>query len=676
MRDWAEQVLYGQRLTDKLAPLTGVEQPPGPALARPPVFPGRPPELARAGAERLSFPRHAQLVDPRMRGQVLHFFANHELMALELMALVLLRFPDAPEPFRRGIAQILQEEQRHFTAYLNRMAELGVALGEVPASDYFWNVAADVASPMDFLCRMSLTLEQANLDFAVEYAALFRRLGDEATAAVLDQVHVDELGHVRFGLHWLRRWKDPQQSDWQAWTEHLRFPLTPNRARGNQYHPEVRAQLGFDADYIERLSVAAASKGRPSDVYWFEPACEDIVAGRAEQSARVRALKRDLEGCMLFLAGADDIVLVERAPATSFLAGLQAHGVVLPELLTQKGSLRATLGERQVRRLCPWGWTPGVDAEGLRGPPQRWSDGWRALYAKTEAARQLGRLIAELQSPRLCPPEVVGQVATDERELHAALERWSDQKMVVKGAFSASGRERVFIDGAIRPADYLWMTEALRRGQPLVVEPWLERVLDFSYQIEVGETARYLGRSRFLTTARGRYEGAVLGRFSAGLSPELLRFLQGDGAEPRWLAQVETALVRQLGGWARSLGYRGPLGVDALVYAGPDGLRLKPIVEVNPRYTFGRIALSLERRLQAGQTGFFRLVRVGELRRQGFAGGAAWAAALLDQHPLLTEGDKLVRGAFFPTDPRVATDVCTVVGVGPDLESARRAAGD
>ena len=49
---------------------------------------------------------------------------------------------------------------------------------------------------------MGLTFENANLDFAGDYAAAARACGDDATAAVLDQVHADEIAPrpLRLGL--------------------------------------------------------------------------------------------------------------------------------------------------------------------------------------------------------------------------------------------------------------------------------------------------------------------------------------------------------------------------------------------------------------------------------------------------------------------------------------------
>ena len=54
-------------------------------------------------------------------GRLLHFFANHELLATELMALVLLKFPDAPAAFRKGVLETLKDEQEHTRLYIERM---------------------------------------------------------------------------------------------------------------------------------------------------------------------------------------------------------------------------------------------------------------------------------------------------------------------------------------------------------------------------------------------------------------------------------------------------------------------------------------------------------------------------------------------------------------------------
>src|SRR5690349_21095687 len=107
LRELAEQVLFATTLEEKLwCPEVIVDEHPGQALVAP-GLPGRPPELRfrAAGSSQSDFPGLHQLENERKRGQLLHFFANHELLATELMALALLRFPDAPVSFRRGVLQ-------------------------------------------------------------------------------------------------------------------------------------------------------------------------------------------------------------------------------------------------------------------------------------------------------------------------------------------------------------------------------------------------------------------------------------------------------------------------------------------------------------------------------------------------------------------------------------------
>jgi hypothetical protein len=181
LREFAERVVFGTTLEDKLfRPETFTDTRPGSAWESP-VAPGRPDVLrfkAPGSATTTdSFPGLHRLDHGSERGKVLHFFANHELLATELMALVLLRFPDAPPAFRRGVLKTLQDEQDHVRLYLERMKACGVVFGELPVSGYFWRSVAPMRSPMDFVSGLSLTFEQANLDFSKTFGRAFAEAG-------------------------------------------------------------------------------------------------------------------------------------------------------------------------------------------------------------------------------------------------------------------------------------------------------------------------------------------------------------------------------------------------------------------------------------------------------------------------------------------------------------------
>ena len=255
IRDFARTVLETEDLAVKLTPprqeLTDEE--PGPAERA--VGPGRPPHLRFAldARSRADTPSVEGMHDPAQRPRILHGLANHELQAAELFAWALLAFPDAPSDFRRGLLRILQDEQRHTRMYIARLEDHGHRFGDFPVNGYFWKKTPHIHSPLDFVCAMSLTFENANLDYTVDSAEAARHAGDPKTAVVVDQVHRDEIEHVRFGWTWLQVFKGEDESAWDAWQNHLTFPLRPRRARGRTFYREGREAAGLDPEFIRRL---------------------------------------------------------------------------------------------------------------------------------------------------------------------------------------------------------------------------------------------------------------------------------------------------------------------------------------------------------------------------------------------------------------------------------------
>lgn len=259
--DFARTVLLAEDLDRKLAPPAGGlrDAHPGPAVRI--AAPGRPPWLRMVSGTRARAPRIEGMHDPAQRRRILHSLASHELQAAELFAWALLAFPEAPREFRRGLADILCDEQRHTRMYIARVEASGARFGDFPVHGYFWSKVPAIASPLRFLCAMSLTFENANLDHTIDYAAAARRAGDEKTAAVIDRVHRDEIEHVRFGWTWLQRWRAAGQSPWEAFAANLTFPLRPAKARGKAFHRAGREAAGLDADFIRRLE-ESCEKGR------------------------------------------------------------------------------------------------------------------------------------------------------------------------------------------------------------------------------------------------------------------------------------------------------------------------------------------------------------------------------------------------------------------------------
>jgi len=242
---------------------------PGPSahIARPARAAGL--ELA-SGARAL--PPTGALGEPAARARCLARFAHHELMAVELFAWALLRWPELPTALRRGLLSALADEQRHCRLYLGRLEALGSRLEDHPCSDYFWRqvpaIDASPHGPRAFLCAMGLTLEQANLDFTLLYRDAFLAAGDEASARVIEHVHDDEVRHVAIAATWLRQLGTPGRSDVELYEEAVPFPLSAARAKARRFDAAARRRAGLQPEFIEHVRAARSSseqhpRGRP-----------------------------------------------------------------------------------------------------------------------------------------------------------------------------------------------------------------------------------------------------------------------------------------------------------------------------------------------------------------------------------------------------------------------------
>ena len=699
LRDFAEQVLFATSLDAKLqAPGDITDERPGPAIVAPPA-PGRPPDLqfrSESGG-RADFPGLHRLEQERERGRLLHFFANHELLATELMALVLLRFPEAPAAFRRGVFLTLQDEQEHTRLYMERMRTCGIAFGELPVSGWFWRCLAPMENPIDYVAGLCLTFEQANLDFARHFARGFGQVGDAPTAALLERIYHDEIGHVAYGLKWFRRWKNPDESDWQAFCRTLKFPLSPQRAKGFTLNVEGRLAAGFKPEFIAELDVYAQSKGRTPSVFVFNPFAEEHIAqGRAFTPVKHQAqLERDLANLPQFLGRQDDIVLVPERPATAFLSGIKQAGFALPEFIEcPEGRVdpdAAGLASRKLGRLRPWAWGPdsmelleplfGLVTGEERTAAQRFHAGIAALYSKAWSAGLLREILAapgiDDAARLLCTGHEVGSAVTSVEqalEVIADMRGRGHHRIVVKQALGLAGHNSIRLwEPEILEPQRRWMEHALGQGRELVVELWLEREVDFSVQLEMEPTGLKLcGYTGLLNDRKGQYQ-------ANWADPDFTRRLPINA--PTLFPEVRDAagrlrslyamIVRRLEPKLREVDYQGPIGIDAFVFRMPAGeCRLKPVVEINPRYTMGRLTLELMKRAAPGRSGCLRLVNRTAARAAGFDDFAAFARSLRERHPLRWEGEpvpRILEGALCLNDPARAQAMLAFFRVGPTV---------
>ncbi len=133
----------------------------------------------------------------------------------------------------------------------------------------------------------------------------------------------------------------------------MKFPLSPQRAKGISLNVDGRRAAGFDAQFIAELDVFSQSKGRTPNVFVFNPFAEARIAhGKSFNPTKHQAqLARDLENLPQFLCRQDDIVLVNQKPSVEFLSGIKQAGFALPEFVELDNALSSPKEERAgVRR--------------------------------------------------------------------------------------------------------------------------------------------------------------------------------------------------------------------------------------------------------------------------------------------------------------------------------------
>ncbi len=479
------------------------------------------------------------------------------------MALALLKFPDAPDAFRKGVLHTLQEEQNHTRWYMQRMKECGITFGDIPVSPMIWEHIADMDSPLDYVSRLSLTFEQANLDYAKHYSGLLAQAGDTKSAKILAKVYHDEIAHVGHGLKWLRRWKENAQSDWDAWHKRLHIPLSPMRAKGMApFNEEGRRKAGLDEEFITSLKRYQSSRGRSPDLCFFNPFAE-VEQSKPGWNApkKLENLAADLEPAFALAAPTqDDIVLLRRPISDQHRDQLARFGLTFPEvgLLSEIEQIKK---ERKFGFVRPWA---------NKSP----------LLSKT-ATRDLRARLPEELTP--LPSEVC------ERDIAEFISQHPHQNWVAKE-----------LDGAAGRGLHRFTKETLHAlpKRPFLVEPWVEKIHEFSFLLHRSPEAE--GGLRFLsivhqeTSADGQWQSSESrAKHSQGLPSDQAQLLNRH-ILPTLKEQVIPALESLL----TEHDFLGPLCLDSFFYRSENGdLAWQPVVELNARWTMGRIAHQLRLKL-------------------------------------------------------------------------------
>ncbi|MBL8840299.1 MAG: ferritin-like domain-containing protein [Planctomycetes bacterium] len=229
-----------------------------------PQRPARPARVVVTGS--LATRRRADLCDARGRRSLIHAVAHIELCAIELALLAVADFPGEEADYYRDMLAIAGEEALHARLLLARLHELGGELGEEPLHLGLWETAIRFPELPDRLAIVPRVLEAKGLDVSAKLRHELRAAGDEASAALLDRVYRDEIGHVAIGTRWHRVACARRGLDAERHFLALARPLRPRRSAPPPLDRAGRLAAGFSERELDGLAEPADAVDRADTV--------------------------------------------------------------------------------------------------------------------------------------------------------------------------------------------------------------------------------------------------------------------------------------------------------------------------------------------------------------------------------------------------------------------------
>lgn len=159
---------------------------------------------------------------------------------------------------------------------------------------------------------------------------------------------------------------------------------------------------------------------------------------------------------------------------------------------------------------------------------------------------------------------------------------------VIKANYGMSGRERILGRGSrLSEPQQRWLQRRLASDHAVFFEPWLIILAEAGLQWDVPQLGfgepKLLGVTPLLCDSQGVYRGS--------------RIAWETNIPTEWQFAVEPG--QHVTGQLQQLGYVGPVGIDAAIYETPNGQRIvRPLQDINARFTLGRVALGFRRWLQ------------------------------------------------------------------------------
>lgn len=335
-------------------------------------------------------------------------------------------------------------------------------------------------------------------------------------------------------------------------------------------------------DSVQRLS-ADPQRGTRSQ------AGKDVLLSRGKHNRQPQAQAgiAGLSCTLVACADEGDLLWMPAEPEDGFFERLAQAGLPRVRPVHKEGNVSDSV------IVTPWGWTDAV---------RDWANrhGWSYVAPAQPVIRDVNsrRFSSRVEHDlSIALPGARGihsleELSTAVDRLPAGYEEWA-----VKAEFSMAARERILGRGrTLNSQTAGWVKRRLAADGVVFFEPWVEPAEELGIQFDVPQTGspQLVGVTPLLTGTAGVYRGNRVGAWS--------------DVEQHWSTAIDAAgrAVERI----QKLGYFGPVGIDALRYRDPGGsIRERPLMDINARWTMGRLSLGLARLLEPGESATWLHVR-------------------------------------------------------------------
>jgi len=192
------------------------------------------------------------------RAALLHAIGHIEFNAIDLAFDMAVRFAGEIDclgldalAFVHDWIGVGGDEARHFGLIERRLADFGAVYGDFPAHNGLWEAAENTSG--NLLARLvvaPLILEARGLDVTPGMIQRLQAAGDSESAAVLEVIYHDEIGHVACGKRWFHaickaKSIEPAKAFHELRTEYFTGDLKP------PFNHEAREQAGMAREFYD-----------------------------------------------------------------------------------------------------------------------------------------------------------------------------------------------------------------------------------------------------------------------------------------------------------------------------------------------------------------------------------------------------------------------------------------